>query len=125
VLPIAHISNLHDAPPSLLSDIFTVTAQLTAAASALYGTEGSIIFQNNVRPDDALFHLHVHVVPRFPGDHFLMPDAAVTAVPRAERLRQAADMHWVPTALPAQAANGRQLPQQRRPRPMDNRGHAC
>jgi hypothetical protein len=54
------------------------------------------------------------VVPRFPGDHFLMPDAAVTEVPRAERLGQAADMRWALRAFPAQAANSRPLPQQRR-----------
>ncbi|MEP7022867.1 MAG: HIT family protein [Actinomycetota bacterium] len=37
------------------------------------------------------FHLHVHVVPRFPGDQFTMYPA-VAEVPRPERLQQAAAM---------------------------------
>jgi diadenosine tetraphosphate (Ap4A) HIT family hydrolase len=36
--------------------------------------------------------LHVHVVPRFPDDHFVMTRAAVAEVPRPDRLRQATDM---------------------------------
>jgi histidine triad (HIT) family protein len=90
VLPVAHVRNLHDAEPDLRAEIFSVIAQLTAAFPALYGAAGSYVFQNNVEPDGRPFHLHVHAVPRFPGDDFAEPDAAVAEVPRAERLAQAA-----------------------------------
>jgi histidine triad (HIT) family protein len=89
VLPRAHTRNLADVPPPVREEIFAIAAQLTAVMPSMYGAEGSIVFQNNTTPDDPLFHLHVHVVPRFAGDHFVMTRAAVAEVPRAERLRQA------------------------------------
>ena len=90
VLPVAHVRNLHDAQADLRNDILAVVAQLTRAFPALYGAVGSYVFQHNVEPDDRPFHLHVHAVPRFPGDNFAEPDSAVAEVPRAERLAQAA-----------------------------------
>jgi diadenosine tetraphosphate (Ap4A) HIT family hydrolase len=70
--------------------IFAVAAQLTSAVLSLCGAEGSTVFQNNAGPDDLFFHLHVHVVPRFPNDDFVMSRAEVAEVPRPERLQQAA-----------------------------------
>ena len=103
VLPVAHTRNLADAPPGIRAEIVTVAAALTQAVDRLYGAEGSIVFQNNVAPDDPSFHLHVHVVPRFPGDQFVMTRAAVAEVPRPERLRQAAGMRSVLAPLAREA----------------------
>jgi histidine triad (HIT) family protein len=89
VLSVQHTRNLADASPSVRNEIFGGAAQLTSAVLTLFGAEGSIVFQNNTTPDDPLFHLHVHVVPRFPDDHFVMTRAAVAEVPRSGRLRQA------------------------------------
>jgi histidine triad (HIT) family protein len=90
VLPVTHTRNLADASPSVRDEIFAVAAQLTSAMPGLYGAQGSIVFQNNTAPDDPLFHLHVHIVPRFPDDDFVMTRAAVAEVNRSERLQQAA-----------------------------------
>jgi histidine triad (HIT) family protein len=90
VLPVTHTRNLADASPPVRDEIFAVAAQLTSAMPSLYGAEGSIVFQNNTTPNDPLFHLHVHIVPRFPDDAFVMTRAAVGEVPRSERLQQAA-----------------------------------
>jgi histidine triad (HIT) family protein len=90
VLPVTHIRNLADAEPSVRDEIFAVAAQLTSAMPSMYRAQGSIVFQNNTAPDDPLFHLHVHVVPRFSDDGFVMTRAAVAEVPRSERLQQAA-----------------------------------
>jgi histidine triad (HIT) family protein len=90
VLPVTHTRNLPDASPSVRDEIFAVAAQLAAAMPPLYGADGSIVFQNNTAPDDPLFHLHVHVVPRFTDDDFVMTRQAVAEVPRSERLQQAA-----------------------------------
>jgi histidine triad (HIT) family protein len=95
VLPVSHVSNLHDAPPDLLAAVMTITARLTAAVHDLFGATGSLVFQNNILPDGMPFHLHVHVVPRFGDDGFTMPDPSVAQVPRAERLAQAARIREV------------------------------
>jgi histidine triad (HIT) family protein len=92
VLPVQHTRNLADASPAVRDEVFAIAATLTAAMPSLYGADGSIVFQNNTTPDDPLFHLHVHVVPRFPGDSFVMTRAAVTEVPRPERLEQTAQL---------------------------------
>jgi histidine triad (HIT) family protein len=90
VLPLEHTRNLVDASPVVRNEIFAVAAQLTSAVLSLYRAEGSIVFQNNTDPQDPVFHLHVHVVPRFPDDDFVMTRAAVAEVPRPQRLEQAA-----------------------------------
>ena len=89
MLPVAHVRSLHDAAPELLAEVFDVVARVTRIVPGLYGAFGSTVFQNNSSPEDVLFHLHVHVVPRFDGDHFAMPDLAISRLPRDERLRQA------------------------------------
>jgi histidine triad (HIT) family protein len=97
VLPVTHIRNLADASSSVRDEIFAVAARLTSAMPSLYGAERSIMFQNNTTPDDPLFHLHVHIVPPFSDDDFVMTRAAVAEIPRSERLQQ--------TALIRQAVN--------------------
>ena len=106
VLPVTHIRNLADASPPVRDEIFAIAARLTSAMPSLYGAEGSIVFQNNVAPGDLLFHLHVHVVPRFTGDQFVMTRAAVAEVPRPERVRQAAGMRSVLTRFARKAGEG-------------------
>jgi histidine triad (HIT) family protein len=92
VLPVQHTRNLADAVPEVRNEIFAIAARLSAAVVQLYEADGSIVFQNNTTPEDLLFHLHVHVVPRFARDNFVMTRGAVAEVARAERLQQAAAM---------------------------------
>lgn len=81
VLPVRHTRNPADASPPVRNEIFAMAAQLTSAALSLFGADGSIVFQNNIAADDRFFHRHVHVVPRFPNDQFVMTRAAVAEVP--------------------------------------------
>ena len=99
VLPVTHTANLGDASPPVRNEIFAVAALLTGAVLSLYGAEGSVVFQNNTAPDDPLFHLHAHVVPRFPNDHFVMTRAALAEVPRSERHQQVASIRQVLTSI--------------------------
>jgi histidine triad (HIT) family protein len=92
VLPTEHIRNLADAAPEVRNEVFGIAARVTAAILELCNADGSIVFQNNVAPDDPLFHLHVHVVPRFTGDDFVMTRAAVAEVPRRVRLQQSVNL---------------------------------
>jgi histidine triad (HIT) family protein len=101
ILPVRHATNLADVAPTVRDEIFAIAARLTSALPDLYGADGSIMFQNNVSPDDHAFHLHVHVVPRFTGDSFVMTRAAVAEVPRAERLEQSARIRRALSSAPS------------------------
>jgi histidine triad (HIT) family protein len=95
VLPVAHVTALHEAGPALRAELFDAVATLASAMADAFGAAGSTVFQNAGAPGQEVAHLHVHVVPRFTGDGFVMPDPAIQAAPhplRAElamRLRQA------------------------------------
>ncbi|MET8029061.1 HIT family protein [Streptomyces avermitilis] len=89
VLPLAHVTGLHEAPRDLLQEIFEVVARVSSAVKIAYQAVGSTITQNNDIPGQVLHHLHVHVVPRFDGDDFQLPDPRVSEAPRAVRLKRA------------------------------------
>ncbi|MFI1364766.1 HIT family protein [Streptomyces griseochromogenes] len=89
VLPVSHVTGLHEVPTELLHEIFEVTARVTAAVKDAYGAVGSSVLQNNHIPGQVLHHVHVHVVPRFDGDAFRMPDPELCEAPRSVRLERA------------------------------------
>jgi histidine triad (HIT) family protein len=89
VLPLAHVTGLHAAPRDLLQEVFEIVARVSSAVKIAYQAVGSTITQNNDIPGQVLHHLHVHVVPRFDGDDFQMPDPQVSEAPRDVRLKRA------------------------------------
>ena len=92
VLPTEHVVDLSGAPPSLLAEVFEVVARVSAAMPRAFGAVGTTILQNNSIPDQTLLHLHVHVVPRFVGDGFRLPDPTVSVIDRETRVAQAAEI---------------------------------
>ncbi|MCQ8830722.1 HIT family protein [Streptomyces malaysiensis] len=47
VLPVSHLTGLHDVPPDLLHELIEVTARVTSAVKDAYGATGSTVTQNN------------------------------------------------------------------------------
>ena len=88
VLPVKHVAGLETATAELLGELFQVAALVSAAMPISFGAIGTTVFQNNGVPDQHLEHLHVHVVPRFAGDGFRMPDPTITAIERGRRVEQ-------------------------------------
>ncbi|MFE2941497.1 HIT family protein [Streptomyces sp. NPDC059255] len=89
VLPLAHVTGLHEARSDLLQEVFEVVAKVSTAVKDAYRAAGSTITQNNGIPGQVLHHLHVHVIPRFDGDGFQMPDPGVSEAPRDARVTRA------------------------------------
>lgn len=90
VVPVSHVTGLHDVPTDLLHEIFDITARVTSAVKDAYGAGGSTVTQNNHIPGQVIHHVHVHVVPRFEEDGFRMPDPELCVSPRDVRLGRAA-----------------------------------
>ncbi|MFB8180529.1 HIT family protein [Streptomyces sp. NPDC055966] len=90
VLPVAHVTGLHEASPELLSEVFGVVARVTRAVRGAYGAVGSTLVQNNHAPGQVLHHLHISVVPRFEDDGYRVPEPGLRAASREVRRERAA-----------------------------------
>jgi len=68
VIPKAHYDDIFGIPPKELSAVHEVSKRLSFAVNKSTRADGiSIIQQNGKAAGQDIFHLHVHVVPRFSG----------------------------------------------------------
>jgi histidine triad (HIT) family protein len=68
VIPKQHYVDIFDIPDTLLSQVYIVAKHISPAIKAATQADGiSIIQQNGKAAGQDIFHLHVHVVPRFEG----------------------------------------------------------
>lgn len=68
VLPRAACRNILDAPAEVVRAVAQTTQKLARAVKTAFGAEGVTIQQfNESAGGQVVFHLHVHVMPRFEG----------------------------------------------------------
>jgi histidine triad (HIT) family protein len=68
VVPIKHYVDIFDIPKEILGQVYIASKQIAPAIKAATEADGiSIIQQNGKAAGQDIFHLHVHVVPRFEG----------------------------------------------------------
>jgi histidine triad (HIT) family protein len=68
VVPKAPSRNLLDADPLTLGPLFAVVQKVAVAAKKAFGADGVTIMQfNEPASGQTVYHLHVHVIPRFDG----------------------------------------------------------
>lgn len=68
VIPKKHYVDIFDIPEKQLSQVHKVAKQVSLAVKKATNADGiSIIQQNGKAAAQDIFHLHVHVVPRFEG----------------------------------------------------------
>lgn len=69
ILPKNHAANIYELPDEDASKIMIVAKKIAAAIEKAYHCDGVNILQNNGEAaGQTVFHLHVHVIPRFKGD---------------------------------------------------------
>ncbi|MEE3467385.1 MAG: HIT family protein [Eubacterium sp.] len=69
VLPKAHAENVFEISDEDLSKAICVAKRIAAALKKTYNCDGVNILQNNGEAaGQTVFHLHIHVIPRFVGD---------------------------------------------------------
>lgn len=93
VIPKRHCDSVLDAPPDDWSAVARTAQRLAVLAVERLGAEGVNLLQTNgAIAMQTVFHLHVHVLPRYPNDGFRVEfdrrrgdDAELAAV--AETLR--------------------------------------
>lgn len=68
VIPKAACRNVFDAPPEALKAVSLTVQRLARAVKAAFSADGVTIQQfNEAAGGQVVFHLHVHVIPRFEG----------------------------------------------------------
>jgi histidine triad (HIT) family protein len=84
VIPKAHHVDIFDIPEKELSQVYKVAKQVSFAIKKATNADGiSIIQQNGKAAGQDIFHLHVHVVPRF-NEQKLPPFSELKEVERAK-----------------------------------------
>ena len=69
ILPKNHAANIYELPDENASKIMVVAKKIATAIEKAYHCDGVNILQNNGEAaGQTVFHLHVHVIPRFKGD---------------------------------------------------------
>lgn len=69
ILPKNHVANIYELPDEDASKIMVVAKKIATAIEKAYHCDGVNILQNNGEAaGQTVFHLHVHVIPRFKGD---------------------------------------------------------
>ena len=69
ILPKKHAANLFELPDEEASKILIVARKIAGALMETYHCDRVNILQNNGEASgQTVFHLHVHVIPRFEGD---------------------------------------------------------
>jgi len=71
VIPRVHVADLWDAPPALASELMTGVVRLGRAIQSALAPEGmNLISSSGAIAEQTVYHLHLHVVPRWRNDGF-------------------------------------------------------
>lgn len=69
ILPKQHSANVFELPDETASKIFVLAKKIATVIKEVTGCDGVNILQNNGEiAGQTVFHLHVHIIPRYEGD---------------------------------------------------------
>jgi histidine triad (HIT) family protein len=89
VVPNAHYENLYDLPGEYAYPVHDLSREIAVALRHAYGCDGVSTRQHNgPAGDQTVWHYHVHVFPRYAGDHLY---GSVPAFAPPEQRRAYAD----------------------------------
>lgn len=72
VLPKSHADNLFELDDEVAAKALPVVKKIAKALKTVTGCDGVNVLQNNgTAAGQSVFHLHIHIVPRFEGDGIL------------------------------------------------------
>lgn len=74
VVPREHYASLDDIPHGLAMHLFEVAMELAPVVKQVAGADGmNVVVNSGAAAGQDVFHYHVHVIPRRPGDGFDIP----------------------------------------------------
>lgn len=72
LMPKKHCRNLYELDEDLAQRIFTKLPRLANAIKRAFAPIGLNVVINTDKPLQAVFHFHVHLIPRYEGDNFVI-----------------------------------------------------
>lgn len=70
ILPKNHFANLFEIPEDMDAKAFILAKKIAKKMKDVFGCDGVNIVQNNgVAAGQTVFHFHIHLIPRYKGDH--------------------------------------------------------
>jgi histidine triad (HIT) family protein len=100
VIPTDHWENLYDIPADVGHAVWDLTQRVAVAMREAFGSEGISTRQHNEPAGDQdVWHLHVHVFPRYQSDEIYLRHEDASFVPPQERSQWAARLR--PALRPA------------------------
>jgi histidine triad (HIT) family protein len=74
VIPKIHAVDIHDVPPDALADMTRTAQRVAQAAKRALGCAGvNLVQSSGAAAFQSVFHIHVHVIPRYEGDAVRLP----------------------------------------------------
>lgn len=68
VAPLGHVENLYGLPDALARHLFSACTRIARTMKRALAADGLTLVQNNeAAGDQTVFHLHVHLIPRYAG----------------------------------------------------------
>jgi len=87
VIPTGHYENIYDIPDEVLRDVYSMVKRVSLAIRSTYDCDGTSTRQHNEPAGGQdVWHLHVHVFPRYANDQLYLNDKDSVFLPEAERL---------------------------------------
>jgi histidine triad (HIT) family protein len=70
ILPKSHAANICELPDELVSKAMLLAKKMAGRMKEALNCDGLNIVQNNGEPaGQTVFHFHMHLIPRYEGDH--------------------------------------------------------
>lgn len=74
ILPKKHMANLFEIDPDVAAKALGVASRIATAQKKALKCDGINLLQNNGEAaGQSVFHLHIHLIPRYSGDEVIVP----------------------------------------------------
>lgn len=67
-----HVANLYDLTPDQAATLFRKVPEIARGIQAAFQPIGMNLLVNVNQPMQSVFHLHIHLIPRYPNDQIAM-----------------------------------------------------
>lgn len=72
VIPKKHIKNIYELDSFTAEKLFSVVPKIATALKKAFNPIGLNIINNNEKPLQAVFHYHLHLIPRYENDNVII-----------------------------------------------------